>query len=719
MKKLMKGNEAIAEAAIQAGCRYFFGYPITPQNQIPEYMSKRMPQVEGCFLQAESEVAAINMVYGAGGAGARVMTSSSSPGISLKQEGISYLVGAEVPCVIVNMVRGGPGLGGIQPAQSDYYQSTRGGGHGDYRMCVLAPGSVQEAVDLTQDAFDIADRYRNPVLVMGDGLIGQMMEPVDMTRAEGRKPAADLPEKGWAADGHTPSAQRPRAVINSLFIDPQALENHNLHLKAKYAQIEAAECRWQEELLADAEIVLVAYGTTSRIARSAMRRCRQRGIKVGMLRPITLWPYPTAALRKTLATAKHYLVFEMSQGQMVDDVRLAVNGERPVAFYGRSGGMVPTVGEMVAQIEALAGVAPEPAPACNVVAGQPTHDAALKADEVTKTMEDKFKEIGQKVSDAVNSPELKQKTAEAADKVNEALDAAGQKLGEAGQKVNEALHSAELREKAEGVLDQVNAAMGALGQKLGEMGQKVNEALHDPTLQQKAEDAAKQAGAVMDTLGQKIGQVWTGVTQKAGDAADSAADSATDSASTAADAATKTADSAADAAAAAVDQYAATVEGAAQQAADTVTSAAGSIADAASAAADTAAATGEAEYTVDAETDAPAGATADTGDDLETKAADAFGELNAAMEEMNQKLGEASRRLTEKIEKADIGGSTEDLGQKAAELASRTAETAKKGLSGLLGAIGKAFEGVKRDLSGAKDGDKPEGGDQSGKGGDL
>ena len=341
MKQLMKGNEAIAEAAIQAGCRFFFGYPITPQNQIPEYMSKRLPQVGGCFLQAESEVAAINMVYGAGGSGARVMTSSSSPGISLKQEGISYIVGAEVPCVIVNMVRGGPGLGSIQPAQSDYYQATRGGGHGDYRMCVLAPGSVQEAVNLTQDAFDIADRYRNPVLVLGDGLIGQMMEPVDMDAVADRAPAADLKEKNWAADGHVPTADSPRAIINSLYIDPQVLENHCKRLQAKYDLIAKNECRWQEEMLSDAEIVLVSYGTTSRIARSAMRKCREKGIKVGLLRPITLWPFPEEALRKTLSTAKEYLVFEMSMGQMVDDVRLAVNGERPVEFYGRTGGMIP------------------------------------------------------------------------------------------------------------------------------------------------------------------------------------------------------------------------------------------------------------------------------------------------------------------------------------------------------------------------------------------
>lgn len=350
-KMLMKGNEAIAEAAIQAGCRFFFGYPITPQNQIPEYMSKRMPKVEGgCFLQAESEVAAINMVYGAAGAGARVMTSSSSPGISLKQEGISYIVGAELPCVIVNMVRGGPGLGSIQPAQSDYYQSTRGGGHGDYRMLVLAPSSVQEAVELTQLAFDLADKYRNPVLMMGDGLIGQMMEPVEMP--EYVKP--DLPEKTWAATGWKPGCGRERAVINSLYIDPAVLEKHNRKLFEKYAVMEETECRWQEEMVDDADYVIVAYGTTARIARSAMRKLREAGVKVGLIRPITLWPFPNAPIQKAAEHAKAFLTVEMSMGQMVDDVRLAVNGKKPVEFYGRTGGIVPTVREIVEQVEAMA-----------------------------------------------------------------------------------------------------------------------------------------------------------------------------------------------------------------------------------------------------------------------------------------------------------------------------------------------------------------------------
>lgn len=350
-KMLMKGNEAIAEAAIQAGCRFFFGYPITPQNQIPEYMSKRMPQVDGgCFLQAESEVSAINMVYGAAGAGARVMTSSSSPGISLKQEGISYIVGAELPCVIVNMVRGGPGLGSIQPAQSDYYQATRGGGHGDYRMIVLAPASVQEAVELTQQAFDLADLYRNPVLVLGDGLIGQMMEPVEMPAYV--KP--ELPEKSWAATGWTPDCGRDRAVINSLYIDPNVLEKHNQKLFAKYAVMEDRECRWQEEMTEDADYIIVAYGTTARICRSAMRRLREAGVKVGLIRPITLWPFPNAPIEIAAQHARHVLSVEMSMGQMVDDVRLAVNGACPVSFFGRTGGVVPTVREIINEVEKLA-----------------------------------------------------------------------------------------------------------------------------------------------------------------------------------------------------------------------------------------------------------------------------------------------------------------------------------------------------------------------------
>ena len=338
------------------------------------------------------------------------MTSSSSPGISLKQEGISYIVGAELPCVIVNMVRGGPGLGSIQPAQSDYYQATRGGGHGDYRMCVLAPSSVQEAVTLTQEAFDIADRYRNPVMVLGDGLIGQMMEPVDMDEASNRKPASDLKPKTWAATGHVPTADSPRAVINSLYIDPQAMETHCQHLQAKYDAIEAAECRWQEEMVEDAEIVLVAYGTTSRIARSAMRKCREQGVRVGLIRPITLWPFPEAAIRATLSTAKKYLCVEMSMGQMIDDVRLAVNGERPVEFYGRTGGMVPTVKEIVDHIMGMA---------------QPSGFAG-QVDQAIGSMGEKLSEMGRKLDEKLNSPEFVEKTEalkkQAADVAGKAAD---------------------------------------------------------------------------------------------------------------------------------------------------------------------------------------------------------------------------------------------------------------------------------------------------------
>ena len=349
-KLLMKGNEAIAEAAILCGCRYFFGYPITPQNQIPEYMSKRLPKIGGCFLQAESEVAAINMVYGAASAGGRVMTSSSSPGISLKQEGISYIVGAELPCVIVNMVRGGPGLGGIQPAQSDYFQATRGGGHGDYRMPVLAPANVQEAVELTQLAFDLADQYRNPAMILGDGMLGQVIEPVDMTPIQKR----DLPPKTWATTGWDGSC--PRNISNSLYIDPADLEKVNLRLQAKYAEIEKNETMVECIDCEDADILLVAYGTMARISRRAAQDAgRELGLKVGLVRPITLWPFPTQALRDAAAqpSVKRVISVEMSLGQMIDDVRIAVNGQKEVSFFGRTGGMVPTVREIVNHLAAI------------------------------------------------------------------------------------------------------------------------------------------------------------------------------------------------------------------------------------------------------------------------------------------------------------------------------------------------------------------------------
>ncbi|MDR0395671.1 MAG: 3-methyl-2-oxobutanoate dehydrogenase subunit VorB [Oscillospiraceae bacterium] len=346
-KLLMKGNEAIAEAAIRAGCRCFFGYPITPQNQIPEYMSKRMPQVGGTFLQAESEVSAINMVYGASGAGARVMTSSSGPGVSLKQEGISYLAGAQLPCVIVNIMRGGPGLGSIQPSQGDYYQATRGGGHGDYRLPVLAPSSVGEAVELTRKAFDLADKYRTPVIVLGDGMIGQMMEPVELP--DDGESAREPESKPWAARGWDGSS--PRAIINSLYIDPSVLEQHNLALQRKFAEIEKAETSFASERVEDADLVIAAYGTMARIARSAIRMARAEGLKVGMIRPVTLWPFPSEPFAQAARTAKAFLTVEMSAGQMVDDVRLAVAGRKPVHFYGRTGGMVPTVRDVLSRIK--------------------------------------------------------------------------------------------------------------------------------------------------------------------------------------------------------------------------------------------------------------------------------------------------------------------------------------------------------------------------------
>ena len=349
MKHLMKGNEAIAEAAIKAGCRFFFGYPITPQNQIPEYMSKRMPEIGGCFLQAESEVAAINMVYGASGAGARVMTSSSSPGISLKQEGISYMACAELPAVIVNMVRGGPGLGSIQPAQSDYFQMTKGGGHGDYKLIVFAPDSVQEAVDLTYSAFDTADKYRTPVVILGDGMIGQMMEPVEMPEE-----IAELPEKPWATTG---CAKGERRIINSLYIEPDVMEKVNLRLQEKFNTIARNETRWEEYFMEDAEMVITAYGTTARIAKKSIKELRKAGVKAGLIRPITLWPFPAEAINKAAARAKAFLTVEMSCGQMVEDVRLAVNGQAPVEFFGRTGGMIPSWKEIYAAAEkALGGV---------------------------------------------------------------------------------------------------------------------------------------------------------------------------------------------------------------------------------------------------------------------------------------------------------------------------------------------------------------------------
>ena len=342
-KILLHGTEAICEGAIRNGCRAFFGYPITPQNEVPEYMSVKMPQVGGVFVQAESEVAAINMVYGAAGAGTRAMTSSSSPGVSLKQEGISYIACARIPCVIVNVMRAGPGLGGILPAQGDYFQATKGGGHGDYHLIVLAPSSVQEACDFTYRAFDLSDTYRVPAMILADGMIGQLMEPVELPPM---RPLADIPEKEWATSGHYGKGRR---ILNSLIIKPEELEPHVNGLQRTYDEIYANERRALSYLTEDAEIVLTAYGTPARIVKSAVNELRRQGIKAGCIRPVTLYPFPDEAFAACAARdcTKAFLSVELSLGQMVEDVRLAVNGKKPVYFYGRTGGNVPEEGEIV------------------------------------------------------------------------------------------------------------------------------------------------------------------------------------------------------------------------------------------------------------------------------------------------------------------------------------------------------------------------------------
>jgi 2-oxoglutarate ferredoxin oxidoreductase subunit alpha len=339
-RQLMKGNEAICRAAIDAGCQCFFGYPITPQNQVPEYLSYLMPKHGRVFLQAESEVAAINMVYGAAATGVRVMTSSSSPGISLKQEGISYIAGAELPAVIVNVQRGGPGLGNIAPAQSDYFQSTRGGGHGDYRTLALAPSSVQELYDLTRDAFELAEKYRNPVLIVADAVLGQMMEPVTITREPLPVPAP-LP---WGTRG---TRKGSRTIVNSLYIVAEELEAVNLRMAEKYARMSREDLRWEEEeFTEDMDMAIVAYGSAARVCRTAVKLLSERGVRVGLFRPITIFPFPYAPLRQLSERVKKLMVVELSLGQMVEDARLAVEGRCPVEFYGRTGGVVPTPEEV-------------------------------------------------------------------------------------------------------------------------------------------------------------------------------------------------------------------------------------------------------------------------------------------------------------------------------------------------------------------------------------
>jgi len=348
-KQLMKGNEALAEAAIQAGCRHFFGYPITPQTELAAYMSKRMPKLNGVYLQAESEIAAANMVLGASASGVRAMTSSSSPGISLKTEAISYMAGSDLPCLIINIQRGGPGLGGIQPSQADYWQATKGTGHGDFQILVFAPNTVQEMVDYVSEAFDLADKYRMPALILADGMLGQMMEPVEMKK----KPVENLPEKPWATSGHR--GNRPRNIVNSLYIEAADLEALVKARYERYAQIEREEQRSERFMTEDADIIVVAYGASSRVARSAVNMARKEGIKAGLIRPITLWPFPKDVLKEAAKTAEKFLCVEMSMGQMVDDVKLAIDCVRPVEFYGRTGGIIPSPGEVLAQIQRMAG----------------------------------------------------------------------------------------------------------------------------------------------------------------------------------------------------------------------------------------------------------------------------------------------------------------------------------------------------------------------------
>ncbi|MGO5115697.1 3-methyl-2-oxobutanoate dehydrogenase subunit VorB [Candidatus Avoscillospira sp. LCP25S3_F1] len=342
-KVLMKGNEAIAEAAIQAGCRFYFGYPITPQTEIAAYMAKRMPKIGGTFLQAESEIAAINMVYGASAAGARVMTSSSSPGLSLKSEGLSYLAGSDLPAVVVNIQRGGPGLGGIQPSQSDYFQATRAPGHGDFHMIVLAPASVQEMADLTRTAFDLADRYRMTAMIFADGTMGQMMEPVALNTSE-----PERIEKPWAVTGT--QSGRKHNIINSLSLDPAELERFNFDRYERYAAIAEKEVRWESYLMDDADVCVVAYGIAARVSKNAINEARKRGIKAGLIRPITLWPFPRKPLLAAADHCKAFVSVELSMGQMIEDVELATRCRRPVYLCNRAGGMIPSPEQVLESI---------------------------------------------------------------------------------------------------------------------------------------------------------------------------------------------------------------------------------------------------------------------------------------------------------------------------------------------------------------------------------
>jgi len=340
---LMKGNEAIAEAAIRAGCRHYFGYPITPQTEIAAYMAKKMPKIGGVFLQAESEIASINMVYGAAAAGVRVMTSSSSPGISLKAEGLSYLAGSDIPALVVNVQRGGPGLGGIQPSQADYFQATKGGGHGDYRMIVLAPASVQEMASLTIKGFNLADKYLMTSMILADGTIGQMMEPISFEDAE-----VETVEKPWALTGT--EGKRKHNVVNSLYLKADELEVKNFERYERYKVVEENEPMWEEYMMDDAEYCVVAFGIASRVAKNAVVAARNEGIKVGLIRPITLWPFPKKAMEAAADKVKGFISVELSMGQMIEDIKLYTQCRRPVALCNRSGGMIPSPDQVLESI---------------------------------------------------------------------------------------------------------------------------------------------------------------------------------------------------------------------------------------------------------------------------------------------------------------------------------------------------------------------------------
>jgi len=339
--KLMKGNEALAEAAIRAGLQGYFGYPITPQSEVVEYLAREEPKHDYVLLQAESELAAVNMMYGAGGAGARVMTTTSSPGFSLMQEGISYIACAQIPCLFANIVRGGPGLGTIQPSQSDYFQATKGGGHGDYHLIVLAPNSVQEMVDHVYLGFELADKYRSPAMLLSDGAIGQMMEKVQLP-----DPIEYKPDKPWATKGKKRGQERN--FLTSLYIQPEEMEEKNIELQAKFKKIEENEVRFEEYKTADAEIIIVSFGLSSRISKKSVEMAREAGLKVGLFRPITVWPFPANQIADIAARkqVKFFISVEMNAGQMVEDVKLAVNGKKPVYFYGRMGGIIPTPKEI-------------------------------------------------------------------------------------------------------------------------------------------------------------------------------------------------------------------------------------------------------------------------------------------------------------------------------------------------------------------------------------